>query len=161
MLTYALFPQVGLKFLQNRGNPEAFEPPPKKEGSGASAPVTTEAGEEIYTVEVEGKSYTVTVSEGGDITALAPLGGSAPVSGDNMVPDSATGGEPVPAPLGGNICKVMVKPGQKVQEGDTLLILEAMKMESEVSAPRAGTVTEIKVQAGDSVTAGDPLLNLA
>lgn len=161
VLTYALFPQIGLKFLQNRDNSEAFEPAPK-EGDGASVPVTTEAGEEVYTVEVEGKSYTVTVSNGGDITALAPVGGSAQESGDNAGAGSAaTGGEPVPAPLGGNICKVMVKPGQKVQEGDTLLILEAMKMESEVSAPRAGTVTEIKVQAGDSVTAGDPLLNLA
>lgn len=160
VLTYALFPQIGLKFLQNRDNPEAFEPPPK-EGGETSTPVTTEAGEEIYTVEVEGKSYTVTVSEGGDITALAPVGGSAPASGDNMASAPASGGEPVPAPLGGNICKVMVKPGQKVEEGDTLLILEAMKMESEVSAPRAGTVTDIKVQAGDSVTAGDPLLSLA
>lgn len=158
VLTYALFPQIGLKFLQNRENPEAFEPPPKEAGD-TSAPVTTEAGEEIYTVEVEGKSYTVTVSDGGDITGLAPVGGSTPASDGASA--SAAGGEPVPAPLGGNITKVMVKSGQKVQEGDTLLILEAMKMESEVSAPRAGTVTEIKVQAGDAVTAGDPLLNLA
>ncbi len=160
VLTYALFPQIGLKFLQNRDNAEAFEPAPK-EGGEPSGPVTTEAGEEIYTVEVEGKSYTVTVSDGGDITGLAPVGGSAPASGDNMAAGSVAGGEPVPAPLGGNITKVMVKSGQKVQEGDTLLILEAMKMESEISAPRAGTVTEIKVQAGDSVTAGDPLLSLA
>jgi len=156
VLTYALFPQIGLKFLQNRGNPDAFEPAPTgKEGKA----VTTESGEEVYTVEVDGERYTVTVSDGGDVTGVAPVGkgaakteAAAPAEGD---------GEPIPAPLGGNIFKILVKPGQEVEEGDTLLILEAMKMESEVSAPRAGTVTQIHVQSGDAVSAGDPLLDLA
>ncbi|WP_027329651.1 sodium-extruding oxaloacetate decarboxylase subunit alpha [Marinimicrobium agarilyticum] len=156
VLTYALFPQVGLKFLQNRGNPDAFEPAPTGKESAA---VTTESGEEVYTVEVDGEKFTVTVSDGGDVTGVVPVGGdSAPASGGA----AASGdGEPVPAPLGGNIVKLMVKPGEAVEEGDTLLILEAMKMESEVSAPRAGTVTNVHVQAGDAVTAGDPLLDLA
>jgi len=155
VLTYALFPQVGLKFLQNRGNPEAFEPAPTgKEGSA----VTTEGGEEVYTVEVEGQKYTVTVSDGGDVTGLVPVGGGG--SGADAAP-AADKGESVPAPLGGNIVKLMVGPGDAVEEGDTLLILEAMKMESEVSAPRAGTVTQLHVQPGDAVTAGDALLDLA
>ena len=51
--------------------------------------------------------------------------------------------------------------GQQVEEGDTLLILEAMKMESEISAPRAGTIASINVKAGDAVTAGDSLLSIA
>lgn len=156
VLTYALFPQIGLKFLQNRGNHDAFEPAPTgKEGRA----VTTESGEEVYTVEVEGERYTVTVSEGGDVTGVVPVGkgatqseAAAPAEGD---------GEPIPAPLGGNIFKILVKPGQAVEEGETLLILEAMKMESEVSAPRAGTVTQVHVQSGDAVSAGDPLLDLA
>src|SRR5690554_6248148 len=156
VLTYALFPQVGLKFLENRGNPDAFEPAPTgKEGSA----VTTDSGEEVYTVDVEGQKYTVTVSDGGDVTGLAPVGGSASSGGAEAAP--AGEGEPVPAPLGGNIVKLMVKPGDQVEEGDTLLILEAMKMESEVAAPRAGTVTSVHVQAGDAVTSGDPLLDLA
>jgi oxaloacetate decarboxylase (Na+ extruding) subunit alpha len=156
VLTYALFPQVGLKFLQNRGNPEAFEPVP----TGASgAPVTTGKGEEVYTVTVEGQSYTVSVNDGGDITALAPVGANSGAGASANKP--AVGeGEPVPAPLGGNICAVKVKVGQQVQEGDTLLILEAMKMESEVSAPRAGTITEINVDTGDAVMAGDTLLSI-
>jgi len=155
VLTYALFPQIGLKFLQNRGNPDAFEPAPTgKEGSA----VTTESGEEVYTVEVEGQKYTVTVSDGGDVTGLVPVGGSG--ADANAAPDTDEG-EPVPAPLGGNIVKLMVGPGDAVEEGDTLLILEAMKMESEVSAPRAGTVTRLHVQPGDAVTAGDALLDLA
>ncbi|WP_049721296.1 sodium-extruding oxaloacetate decarboxylase subunit alpha [Gilvimarinus polysaccharolyticus] len=154
VLTYALFPQVGLKFLQNRNNPEAFEPVPT--GNEGSVP-TTDSGDEIYTVEVAGKQYTVTVSSGGDITALAPVAGAASVG----VAPAAGSGEPVPAPLGGTICKVTVQTGQQVEEGDTLLILEAMKMESEVSAPRAGTIVAINVQAGDAVTAGDSLLSIA
>ncbi|WP_347331237.1 sodium-extruding oxaloacetate decarboxylase subunit alpha [Marinimicrobium locisalis] len=155
VLTYALFPQVGLKFLQNRGNPDAFEPAPTGKESAA---VTTESGEEVYTVDVEGEKFTVTVNDGGDVTGVAPVGGgSAAPSGGAPAGD----GEPVPAPLGGNIVKLVVKPGEAVEEGETLLILEAMKMESEVSAPRAGTVTKVHVQAGDAVTAGDPLLDLA
>ncbi len=156
VLTYALFPQVGLKFLENRGNPDAFEPAPTgKEGSA----VTTEGGEEVYTVEVDGQKYTVTVNDGGDVTGLAPVGGSAPSSGGEAA--AAGDGKPVPAPLGGNIVKVMVGPGDQVEEGDTLLILEAMKMESEVTAPRSGSVTQVHVKAGDAVTSGDPLLDLA
>ncbi|UTF61358.1 sodium-extruding oxaloacetate decarboxylase subunit alpha [Gilvimarinus sp. DA14] len=156
VLTYALFPQVGLKFLQNRGNPDAFEPVPT--GKEGSAP-TTDGGDEIYTVEVEGQKYTVTVSNGGDITGIGPVGGSS--AGAAAAPAAGGAGEPVPAPLGGTIVRLAVKPGDQVSEGDTLLILEAMKMESEVSAPRAGTVASINVQAGDAVAAGDNLLSIS
>jgi len=156
VLTYALFPQVGLKFLQNRNNPDAFEPVP----TGVSSVPTTESGEEIYTVEVEGKSYTVTVADGGDVSGIAPLngGGAGPVL-SGAVP--ATGGDPVPAPLAGNVVKVLVKPGQVVAEGDSIVILEAMKMETSVSAPANGTIVEVRVQAGDSCAVGDVLVTLA
>lgn len=153
VLTYALFPQVGLKFLQNRDNPDAFEPVPT--GTEGSVP-TTAAGDEIYTVEVEGSKYTVTVASGGDIMGLAPVAGASAAS----APAAAGSGEPVPAPLGGTIVRLAVAVGDQVAEGDTLLILEAMKMESELSAPRAGTVTAINVQAGDAVAAGDKLLSI-
>ncbi|MCV6626410.1 MAG: sodium-extruding oxaloacetate decarboxylase subunit alpha, partial [Cellvibrionaceae bacterium] len=146
VLTYALFPQIGLKFLQNRGDASAFEPVPTgKEGSV----VTNDAGEEVYTVNVDGQSYTVTVSNGGDLTGIVPVGGAAaaPAAG-GAVP---TGGEPLPAPLAGNIFKGLVSPGQQVNEGDTIMILEAMKMETEVSAPKSGTVGSINVKEGDSV----------
>ncbi|MDA7744254.1 sodium-extruding oxaloacetate decarboxylase subunit alpha [Porticoccaceae bacterium] len=154
VLTYALFPQVGLKFLQNRDNPSAFEPVPTGK---ASAP-KTDAGDEIYTVEVEGKSYTVTVNEGGDVNGIAAVGASTS-SNSTAVP--ATGGEPVAAPLAGDVVKLLVKPGQKVSEGEGLVILEAMKMETSVSAPSDGTVVEVRVQAGDSCTVGDVLVTLA
>ena len=153
VLTYALFPQVGLKFLQNRNNPEAFEPVP----TGKPAVPTNDAGEDIYTVEVEGKSYTVTVSAGGDISGIASIGGQSESASD--IP--ATGGEPVSAPLAGNVVKVLVKPGQRVSEGESIVVLEAMKMETSVSAPADGAIVEVKVQAGDSCSVGDVLVTLA
>ena len=154
VLTYALFPQVGLKFLQNRNNPDAFEPVP----TGKPAVPTNEAGEEIYTVEVEGKSYTVTVSAGGDVSGIAAVGSEAE-SASTDVP--ATGGEPIAAPLAGNVVKVQVKPGQRVSKGESIVVLEAMKMETSVSAPSDGTIVEVRVKAGDSCAVGDVLVTLA
>ena len=156
VLTYALFNQVGLKFLENRNNPSAFEPVPT---GSESAVVTTDGGEEIYTVNVEGTSYTVTVNNGGDVTGVVPVaGGAAPTA-----PAAAGGGAgaPVKAPLAGNIVRVLVTPGQQVQEGQPVVILEAMKMETEVSAPAAGVVGEVSVREGNVVTVGDTLITIA
>lgn len=154
VLTYALFHQIGLKFLQNRGNPDAFEPAPTGRESGI---VTTESGEEVYTIRVEDQDYTVTVSNGGELTGIVPL------SGATTVPDAGaiSGGQVVKAPLAGNIFRVLVKPGQQVKEGDVLLVLEAMKMETQVSAPHAGVIGDIHVSEGDVVTVGDTLLTIA
>ncbi|WP_444896595.1 sodium-extruding oxaloacetate decarboxylase subunit alpha [Microbulbifer sp. SSSA005] len=158
VLTYALFPQIGLKFLKNRGNPEAFEPVPT---GNEGAAVKNDKGEEVYTVTVEGQSYTVTVADGGDLTNVAPVSGAAPASAASAPSVPATGGEPVNAPLAGNIFKVMVKPGDQVSEGQAVLVLEAMKMETVVSAPRAGNVSSVAVKEGDSVAVGDALLSIA
>ena len=80
----------------------------------------------------------------------------------NHAPDvPASGGEPVSAPLAGNVVKVLVKPGQRVSEGESIVVLEAMKMETSVSAPSDGTIVEVKVQAGDSCSVGDVLVTLA
>ena len=162
VLTYALFPQIGLKFLENRNNPDAFEPVPTGE---ENLPATTSAATPakasdtgVYTIVVNGQSYVVQVSEGGDITNVAPT--TAPAS---SAPAAAPvgSGEPVGAPLAGNIWKVMVSVGQQVKEGDVLIILEAMKMETEVRAARSGSVVSIDVKEGDTVQVGDSLISLA
>ncbi len=156
VLTYALFPQIGLKFLENRNNPDAFEPAPTLEDALAmSAP--KKSGPEVYTITVNGQNYVVQVTEGGDISAVAPA--AAPAAAAPAAP--AGEGEDVAAPLAGNIWKVEVAPGQAVQEGDVLVILEAMKMETEVRAARAGTVVSVDVNEGDAVQVGDTLLTLA
>ena len=159
VLTYALFPQVGLKFLQNKNNPDAFEPVPT--GKAKTATPTNDAGEEIYTVEVEGVSYTVAVSDGGDVTAIAGTGTGSPAAGAASTAAPATGGDPVSAPLAGTVVKMLVQPGQQVSEGESIVILEAMKMETSVSAPKAGQIVELRAKSGDSVTVGDALLTLA
>ncbi|EBS2450710.1 oxaloacetate decarboxylase, partial [Salmonella enterica subsp. enterica serovar Kentucky] len=115
----------------------------------------------IYTVEVEGKAFVVKVSDGGDISQLtAATPSSAPVQAASPVAPAGAG-TPVTAPLAGNIWKVIATEGQSVAEGDVLLILEAMKMETEIRAAQAGTVRGIAVKSGDAVSVGDTLMTLA
>jgi len=154
-LTYALFPQVAPKFLENRGNPDAFEPAPKG------------AEEDNFTITVDGNEYVVKVDAGGDVTQLGALNGAPTSMGGAAAAAPAaggaapTGGEPMNAPLAGNIWKVLVQPGQQVAEGDVVVILEAMKMETEIRAAKSGTVGAVNVKAGDSVAVGDCLLTIA
>jgi oxaloacetate decarboxylase alpha subunit len=122
--------------------------------------VKSPAGEEIYTVKVDGKEFTVTVSDGGDITGIVPLGNQAAAPA-RAATAGAGDGKPVRAPLAGIICKVLVAPGQEVAAGEPVLMLEAMKMETAVSAPTAGVIDHINVSEGDSVAVGDILLTIA
>ncbi|MBG0844741.1 sodium-extruding oxaloacetate decarboxylase subunit alpha [Pseudomonas chengduensis] len=155
VLTYALFPQIGLKFLENRGNPAAFEPAP----TGKETPAREAGKPEVYTVEVNGKSFVVQVNEGGDIEGIKPVGGAASAA-PAAAPVAAGGGEPQAAPLAGNIFKVLVQPGQAVEEGQLVIILEAMKMETEIRAFKSGTVGAVNVKVGDAVAVGASLLTI-
>ncbi|CAM3390578.1 sodium-extruding oxaloacetate decarboxylase subunit alpha [Halomonas lysinitropha] len=181
VLTYALFPQIGLKFLQNRDNPDAFEPAPQAPGKAipeasanlpassqkggyqnkaaeAKAPATQGAassGPETYTVKVNGKTYVVEVAEGGEVGNVQEQ--AAPAQPEAA---PASSGEAITAPLAGNIFKVNVREGDSVENGDVVIILEAMKMETEVRAASAGTVSAVKVSEGDSVAVGDVLIEL-
>lgn len=161
VLTYALFPQIGLKFLQHRGDASAFEPAPTindavEQPTSASA---SPEGVSIYTVSVSGQSFVVQVAEGGDVSNIQPVASSPSDSAPSVAP-VASAGEDVPSPLAGNIFKVLVSPGQQVEEGDTVMILEAMKMETEISAPKSGVVASINVKEGDAVQVGQSLLTL-
>ncbi|KJR27995.1 oxaloacetate decarboxylase subunit alpha [Vibrio navarrensis] len=159
VLTYALFPQVGLKFLKNRGNPEAFEPTPSADDVKPAAPAKASNGKvEAYSVRVDGQVFHVEVGPEGQLTSVTPS--VAPATPATPLPASADA-EAVSAPLAGNIFKVHVQAGAPVEEGDILLILEAMKMETEIRAARSGIVQELNVKEGDSVTVGAPLLSLA
>ncbi|SBS60593.1 sodium-extruding oxaloacetate decarboxylase subunit alpha [Vibrio atlanticus] len=161
VLTYALFPQVGLKFLKNRHNPEAFEPVPTAEAATpvTAAPQPAASGIESYSVKVDGQVYDVEVGPQGELTSVSPS--AKPAQAAQAAPAAASDAEAVPAPLAGNIFKVIVQAGAEVAEGDVLLILEAMKMETEVRAARSGIVQELNVKEGDAVTVGAPLLSLA
>ena len=159
VLIYAMFPHVGLKFIENRHNPAAFEPPPwqieDKAAATTAVPAPAAAGPERYRVEVNGRAYDVRVSPQGGVEAIAPAlpstAAGPPSSGQTRV---------VASPLAGTIVKVTVVPGQAVAAGEVVVLLEAMKMETEVRAPASGSVTEVRVKEGDAVAVGAPLLIL-
>lgn len=160
VLTYALFPQVGLKFLKNRNNPEAFEPVPEAE-SAVTAPVAKPAastgGIEAYSVKVNGQVYNVEVGPSGELSSVVSATSAsapAPIA-------AASNAEDISAPLAGSIFRINVKPGNQVSEGDVLIVLEAMKMETEIRAARNGVIQELHVKEGDSVSVGSPILSLA
>jgi len=156
LLIYILFPQVGMQFLENRNNPDFFEPVPQATSEGPK-----EDG--VYTVKHNGQDYIVEVKSGGDISSIQVAGqaSAVPQAATPQAATPAVNAEDIPAPLAGNIWKVLVSPNQQINEGDTLVILEAMKMETEVKAARAGTVVSVNVSEGDQVSAGQAIISLA
>ena len=108
-----------------------------------------------YTVLVDGKKYNVQVAEGEAVdiqpAATTSTSAAAPASGE---------GTPVTAPMPGNIFKLLVSEGESVSEGQTVLIMEAMKMETEIKASVEGTVGKVVVKQGDNVESGQLLLTI-
>ena len=98
----------------------------------------------------------------------ALAGGAAPAAGGSKPPkrERKSGGGPsasseaLPSPLQGTVFKVVVAEGAEVAEGDLICVIEAMKMENEITAHRAGKVTALKVKEGDAVNSGDILATI-
>jgi oxaloacetate decarboxylase alpha subunit len=154
VLTYALFPQVGWKFLQNRGNPDVFEPAPGAEPpppAAVLAEVACTDSPAAYNVTVNGTSYFVEVAPGGAITSLQPAAVAS------VPPLPFTGGEIVKAPLAGHVLRITVKEGQVVAAGEVVVVMEAMKMETEVRTRNGGRVASVPVKVGDPVGPNDTL----
>ena len=120
-----------------------------------------------FVISVNGNSYDVEVEEVKDgVSAARPVqvspvkeAAAAPVTTASVTP--ATGSVTVAAPMPGTIVSVAVKAGDSVKKGDVLCILEAMKMENEISAPSDGTVASVNVNAGQTVNPGDVLMSLS
>ena len=164
VLTYALFPQIGLQFLEHRGDPSAFEPAPGSEPAVAAVTPAPAAGAPapggeaaVYTVTVDGQSYVVEVAEGGEVAAITPT----PAVASAPPRQAAKPAHTLAAPLAGNIFHVNVAVGDEVKTGDVIIVLEAMKMETEVRSQHAGKVVEVMVKVGDKVVVGDPLISVA
>ena len=124
-----------------------------------------ETSHNVAEVELNGKKYTVEVERAESvavphIAAPEPAAG-APVAAPAAAPKVAAGANSVTAPLPGSVTVVNVKAGDAVKAGQTLIIMEAMKMENEVLAPADGTVTAVHVSGGQAVQQGDALLDLA
>ncbi len=122
-----------------------------------------------YTITVNGNVYNVTVEEGTTAGAAptvsaakaAPAPKAAPVAAPKAAaPAGAAGSVEVTASVPGKICKIEAAAGAAVKAGDTVLVLEAMKMEIPVVAPQDGTVATINVAVGDTVESGDVLATM-
>ncbi|MCG6200551.1 sodium-extruding oxaloacetate decarboxylase subunit alpha [Psychromonas antarctica] len=159
-LIYALFPEIGLKFLANRNNPEAFEPVPTANDLVPAA-ATAKKGPQTYSVAVDGQLFTVQVGPQGSIDGITPAAASTATTGAALTNTSASDAEELPAPLAGNIFKVLVHENEQVNEGDVLLVMEAMKMETEIRATKSGTIQTVLVKEGDSVAVGEALFTIA
>lgn len=161
VLTYALFPQVALKFLANRDNPDAFEPKPEvRQEIEVEPPPALKSSSDtgVYTVEVDGQSYVVKVTAGGEVASIDQQTTVPVIAVAPQVPVASA--VSITAPLGGDVFKVIVAVGDRVESGEVVLVLETMKMETEIRASNSGTVDNILVQTGDAVAAGDTLLTL-
>ena len=148
ILIYAMFPEIGLNFLENADNPDYFE----------SEPIDiVELTDSSYLVTVDDQEYSVTLKADNSVT----INDGSQVNQAIPTPSvQASTGEVIAAPLGGNIFRVIISEGESVDADSTILILEAMKMETEIKAPSAGVIGNIFVKPGDSVKPGTPLFEI-
>ncbi|MBO5654771.1 MAG: biotin/lipoyl-binding protein [Clostridia bacterium] len=128
----------------------------------------------IYKVTLNGKIYEVEVEQGeaviqaeyeAALPVATPVVADAPVASAPQASAPAAsapvgGGEPVKAPFPGNVNAVKVTVGQQVKEGEVLAIVEAMKMENEITAPKAGKIGQVLVQKGATVETGAVLVTI-
>ena len=165
VLIYALFQQVGINFLKHRNNPDAFEPAPGSEAEVAPAPTVASAGSaesavESYRVNVNGTQYDVVVGPGdADISQITPVAASASPAAAPAAP-AVTGGTEIRAPLAGSIIDVLVAVGDPVSDGDPVVIVEAMKMETEIRASCSGKVQSIAIKKGDAIQSDQSLMTI-
>lgn len=154
VLTYAQFQLVALKFLENRGQQNLFEAVPAKAepvkaaSIAGSSQLLREQRKETYSVQVNQQAYMVEVAEG-DIIGIHPL--QASVSAAEKL---------LPSPLAGMVLAIKVAPGDWIAAGAVVVVLESMKVETEIRSPLAGRVAELRVKVGDSLLVGEPLLAL-
>lgn len=147
----------GIAFLQGRARSNVRKVEPERGDRSDTGAYTVTVDGVPYAVVIENgrarvgeRQYAVDVREGVDEALAKTSAGEAPAAGDTSIE----------AQLPGSVVKVLTTPGSRVAEGDTLLVLEAMKMEIAVKAPRAGTVSALYVAVGDQVQTGHVLARL-
>jgi acetyl-CoA/propionyl-CoA carboxylase biotin carboxyl carrier protein len=141
----------------------AFEPATPSDADDEGG----EKVEQTYTVEVSGRRFDVRVI-GAPFAGAVTLNGAAPAAGavprkprERKKSGGAVGGDTLPSPLQGNMWRVKVRQGDAVEEGQLLCIIEAMKMENEITAHKAGVIAELPITEGAAIAAGDPIATIA
>jgi pyruvate carboxylase subunit B len=149
--------QKGIAFLKDE-SPLMIR---KGENKPTTPPTT---GEETmagnYTVTVDGKQYRVHVAEGDETIEVTPANKTQVPAAAASPASSGKGSFEILSQTPGQVWKVLKTPGESVKEGETILILEAMKMEIEIAAPQAGTIVSVDVAINDSVQDGQLLATL-
>jgi oxaloacetate decarboxylase alpha subunit len=152
VLTYAMFPKVAPDFFKKRSQgPVVFKPEADAPASGGAAPAGTLIQPGNYSINVNGTNYTVAIASLGGAPATAassaPAAASAPVAGSGLI---------VPAPVAGTVLRYAAPEGSEVKKGDTILIIESMKMELEIKSTEAGKI-HFLVPTGTQVKAQQPI----
>ncbi|MEC9486274.1 MAG: biotin/lipoyl-containing protein [Prosthecochloris sp.] len=144
---------LGIRYKADVEAEAAKKVQPKSASSAAAPAPKSSSG--AYTVTVDGRAYNVTVAEGtGAVQSVSPAAAQPAAQ-----PDASSGeGTPVEAAMPGTVIALEVEVGDQVNEGDDVLIIEAMKMESPVKSPTSGKVLSIEVASGDAVASGDVLM---
>ena len=150
ILIYTLFPEIGLKFLENIDNKNAFEKSPIQ---------LNEEKNGYYKVVIDDIDYIVKYSQTEKPKIInGNVKKNAQSNNNTSVSDEA--GLIVKAPLAGNIFKVEKNIGDDIQEEETVVVLEAMKMETTIKTPTSGKIKNIFIKNGDKVQSGDPLFEV-
>ena len=150
ILIYTLFPEIGLKFLENKENKDYFEKSPTQ---------LSEEKNGYYKVVIDEKDYLVKYSQTDEPEIIN--GNSNPeLQSNNNEPLSNETGMVVNAPLAGNIFRIEKNVGDTVSDDETIIVLEAMKMETTIKTPTGGKIKKIFIKNGDKVQSGDPLFEV-
>mgnify|MGYP001208264597 CR=1 FL=1 len=152
-LIYALFPEIGLNYFKHLNDPEFFEQRPLDIHQQSSS---------SYLVTIDEKEFSVTIDENNNFDiAKGSASNISPNQPQQVKPQASSVSSQLNAPLGGNIFKILIAEGQTVSKDQTLIILEAMKMETEIKSPANGVISNIHIQVGDAVAPGDLLIDIA
>lgn len=150
ILIYTLFPEIGLKFLENKDDKNAFEKSPIQ---------LNEEKNGYYKVVIDDANYIVKYSQ---TEKPEIISGSTEknIQSNKSISFSDETGLIVNAPLAGNIFKIEKNIGDDIQEDETIVVLEAMKMETTIKTPKSGKIKNIFIKNGDKVQSGDPLFEV-
>ena len=149
ILIYTLFPEIGLKFLENKENKDYFEKSPTQ---------LSEEKNGYYKVVIDETDYLVKYSQTDEPEIINGNSNSEPQSNNKPVSDET--GMVVNAPLAGNIFRIEKNVGDTVSDDETIIVLEAMKMETTIKTPTSGKIKQIFIKNGDKVQSGDPLFEV-
>ncbi|MGQ9811116.1 MAG: sodium-extruding oxaloacetate decarboxylase subunit alpha [bacterium] len=157
VLTYVLFPEVAIEFFDIRDGYKKPEPPKVEKKEPAKQVVSAEKEAPrtaTYRVTVEGRTYEVVVED--IVDSQGQVQPSQPKVSETI--RKPVDGKPVNAPLTGDVLRILCSEGAMVKQGDPLIVLEAMKMETKVVSPHEGKIISILVKQGDKVSSGDTLV---